>query len=843
MPKLKQIENPNQLLFDFDSYIETNYLEVDSTHIDNELPELFPEQREDVLKAEKRFEVGKGMLFTNGTGTGKTFVGLGAIKRFYNRGKKNIIIIVPTDKKAKDWIEEGEVLSLEITQFLDTKTANTGISVTTYANFYQNEAIESIDYDLVVYDECHYLLQNAQGNYTQALWKHKTIAKLPSSFKENIVDEIKYYCPVKEGYTHDHSLYERIYNERLEEYINKTKVLFLSATPFAYHKSLLLGDGCLWDIFEKPCLEAYESRGYNDGNEWERFLVSNFGYRMRYNKANIPDASVDVSLMERQFFENQVELGVISGRKIDVDKDYSREFISLDSDLGFKIDEGIKLFYDSDFTESYPILTRYSNRKYNYLYLNQLLECIKCREVIPRIKEHLRLGRKIVLFHSYNNSFPAHPFKFNPYQMLKSEDDMRYIDSLNSDIDRFEDEYSHLVNLDLEHLANPIQTLKEEFSSLLQFNGKVPKKKRVENAGQFNFSLDNNIILCQVRAAKEGISFHDQLGEKQRVLMVLGLPTAPTDAIQIEGRIFRLGLLSNAIYEYLTLQTNFERFAFATKIAERSRTAENLAMGEKARNLELVFTEGYLNAHDDEPNLNQGVGGKESDYTFEEISEFEKSKTYYFSQGKKTSKNKSREGFDYFATPEPLGLKIAEWLELEPGEKALEPSAGHGAIARFFPENTENVFVEQSFELASKLAINTHGTVKTTRFEDYYVGNKFEGVAMNPPFGRSGKTAMEHIEKAVKHLSWRQKSKVIAIIPNGPAMQKRLDYYLEDKKPWEVQLLKEIILPSVAFERAGTSVWTKIIVLGKSDEKEYVERIDLSRIKDINDFFDEIECL
>lgn len=843
MPKLKQNYKSAQLLLDFEGVKENIFRYADITSIKYSLPRLYDEQHEDVLTAEERFKVGKGILFTNGTGTGKTFVGLGIAKRFIMQGKDNILIIVPTDKKAKDWIEEGELLQMKIIQLEDTKHAVKGISVTTYANFYQNQALYTIIFNLIIYDECHYLLQNQQGNYTNALYKHKEIARLPSSFKENIKEEIQYYCPLREGYTYDKSLYEKIYNDRLTEYIDQTKVVLLSATPFAYHKSLLLGDGCLWDIYEKPYYKETKHTTYNEGDEWEQFLVENLGYRMRYNRAHKPDVSVDVSLMEREFYEKYSKAGIISGRQIKVDKDYSREFISIDSDLGFKIDQGMKIFYEKGFDDKYPMITKFFNKKYTYLYISQLLECIKAREVIRRIKQHLSLDRKIVIFHSYNNSMPEHPFKFNAYDMLKSEDDMQYMDWLIEDIEKFEIEYAHLVNLDLEELQNPIATLTEAFESALLFNGKVPKKKRAYNAEEFNYSIDKNIILVQLQAGKEGISFHDQLKEKQRVLMVLGLPTAPTDAIQIEGRIYRMGLQSNAIYEYLTLQTSFERFAFASKIAERSRTAENLAMGEKARNLELVFKEGYLNATDESPNLQQGTGGKNADNTFEAITEFDKAKTYYFGTGKKTSKNKAIEGIDYFATPEPLGFKMVEWLGMKAGDAALEPSAGHGAIARFFPSNTQNVYIEPSYELASKLSVNAVGNVKTYNFENHHISNKYKGIVMNPPFGKSGKTAMEHIEKAVRHLSRDADAKVIAIIPNGPAMQKRLDYYFNNDKGRDFYIKSELLLPAVLFERAGTTIHSKIIEIRKINENNYKNVIDLSAINTINEFFDEIENL
>ncbi len=843
--KRKQINNPNQLFIDFDSIIENKNL---TGSIDQILPELYPEQREDVLLAEKRFENGKGILFTNGTGTGKTFTGLGIIKRFIIENKNNILIVVPTDKKAKDWIDEGKQLSLEIYQLKSINDVCNGIIVTTYSNFYQNEAIENIDFNLVIYDESHYLLQNQKGDYTNALYKHQRIAKLPSSFNHLYQNELRnqcYYIDKEGDERFDEKKFKVLYNTKIKQYCDYTKVVFLSATPFAYHKSIMLGDGTLWNINEKTELTEDKFYGYNDTDDYESFFVENFGYRMRYNRLTTPDSKVDLNLMERNFFEKYRIQGVISGRQIDVDKDYSREFIIVNSNIGKTIDEGRALFYDKKFREKYKYLSQYAYRKFNYLYMNQLLECIKAQEVKERIEQHLDLGRKVVIFHSYNNSLPEHPFKFRAEKLLRTEEDNRHKQYLEEDIANFEQEYSNLVNMDISSLVNPIQAIREAFPNHTnEFNGMVSKNKRLKNIDVFNDPKSNmKILLVQVKAGKEGISLHDIVGDYPRVLITLGLPVAPTDAIQIEGRIYRLGVESNAIYEYITLQTNFERIAFASKIAERSRTAENLAMGFKARNLELAFKEGYQNAHSEVPNLKQGVGGKKSDFTFNLISEFDQAKTFYYGQLQKKSSNKSREGVDYYATPEPLGYKMVEWLNLQPGDRVLEPSAGHGAIARFFPENTENVCIEASYDLSSKLMINTKADVKIQRFENYYIGNKFEAIVMNPPFGVGGKQAMEHLEKAMKHMSYF-KSKLIAIIPNGVSMQKRLDKFFNDEdKSKGYYLTYEIILPSCVFERAGTSVWCKIIVIEKDYDNEfpYTNQMDFSGIKNVDDFFDKIE--
>lgn len=75
--------------------------------IKHDLPILLPEQQGDVLFAEERLIENKkpGVMFTNGTGTGKTYTGLGILKRFVNQGKKNILIVTPSNDINKAWID------------------------------------------------------------------------------------------------------------------------------------------------------------------------------------------------------------------------------------------------------------------------------------------------------------------------------------------------------------------------------------------------------------------------------------------------------------------------------------------------------------------------------------------------------------------------------------------------------------------------------------------------------------------------------------------------------------------------------------------------------------------
>ena len=134
-----------------------------------------------MFKAEQRFAKpdGYGMLFTNGTGTGKTWTGLGIVKRFALSGKTNILIVAPNDKIIEDWQKSGRVLGLDIARLQDTNDAGAGIVITTYANFGDNAALASRAWDLVVSDESHYLMQDKDGTPTSYLRALRAITLHP----------------------------------------------------------------------------------------------------------------------------------------------------------------------------------------------------------------------------------------------------------------------------------------------------------------------------------------------------------------------------------------------------------------------------------------------------------------------------------------------------------------------------------------------------------------------------------------------------------------------------------------------------------------------------------------
>lgn len=848
-----------------------------------DLPFLTAGQTEDVVFAEKRLkdEAKTGVLFTNGTGTGKTFSGLGIAKEWAEQGKNNILIVTPNDQINTQWVSAAkDYFDLMVTPLESVKDAGEGAVITTYANMQQNDAVVGRNWDLVIADESHNLMNNEKGETTGALQRLRAI----TFNKRGLYERAKVLLRTDEEKRLDKELddlnrelrkdkdnveldakretlqsklrelsQEHAESDRkaIEEWqkipdSEKPKTVFLSATPFAYDKDVDYAEGYLFNYPES------DGSGYNSGDGREQFMMQHFGYSMRYNKLTRPDAQVDNRVMEVQFHEWLKKEGALSGRQLDIDKDYNRGFLLVGQGVGKNIDEGFNWLQDNH--ARYSSLRDFLTKQFNGRTRNYMIESIKAREVIPIVKEYLQQGKKVVLFHDTNKPrVLTHPFKISTeiFNRMAPEERSRVL----REYEAFKRERPDLVNLNLASLNSPIEILQSAFGDeLMLFNGDIPKNKRRENVREFNDDDgQKRLILVQADAGNAGISLHDTTGKHQRVLINLGIPKRPSYAIQIEGRIYRQGSMSNAIIRYLSTGMDVEKRLFAGTIASRASTAENLALGNQARGLRDSFVNAFLETMDGtweqrKPGADgEDVGGKEYDRaTLSPLSDFDRAKSLYFANQKKNAGNKSAEGKDYFATPEPVGFKMVEWAGLNDGDKVLEPSAGHGAISRFFSPNTENVIIEPSGKLAALAQMNTDGAkVINSNFEDYNVVNKFNAVVMNPPFGVGGKTAMDHVAKAFKHL--RDNGRIIAIVPDGPSMMKRFERWYDSEEAANAYLVGEVLLPGEAFKRAGTGIFTKILVIDKHMSKDRLNvdsrQIDLRSAKDVNDLFDRIENL
>ena len=886
----------------------------DENNIRETLPFLLPEQQDDVLKAETRFfdpshqtkekAFGKGMLFTNGTGTGKTYTGLGIAKRFHKSGKQNILILTPSQPKVNDWATDGKNVGLEIEPLPDTSTGGTGPVVTTYANFRDNSELKKREFDLILYDESHRLMEEKNGATSATTATHYQIGnkdeyhalsrlqevhplwieekrildaldRLPKDPTNDMMQE--QYQEVAERTMKLSQQLENVreqqrnvlpgLREQAKEAVKRTKVVFLSATPFKGHFNLRYANGFLFNWGDEITYQ-----GHSRVNPEARFFLDNFGsaYEWKFHRLQTKqNASADaIAMQEVQFAEKLMKDGVVSGRTINSEMDYGREFPRV---IGLNTDEINKAFseiFNYQTREFDGLMEAARGVFYNYNYTTQLFESLKTSMSISRIQKHLDLGRKVVVFHRRKQANVAPPFrtildttkadanyKINNPESQEKDREEGY--KMLTQVDRFEQKYSGL--LDYEQTLNynsAIDQISAAFGEkAVYINGDVSKKDKANAIKQFNTDdSGKDIIVVQEESGKEGISLHDTTGKHQRVLMSMSMPISSITALQIEGRIYRIGQESDAIFEYPLLGLDMEIEHFGRNINRKLSTTENLAVGDQSRDLIRSFAEGVLFSSDTvDPSLEQGKGGKAYDRKAQQnLSDFRKAILVYQSNQKIRGRRDEREGVDYFPTPEPIGEKMVEWLNLKPVDTAMEPSAGHGAIAMWFPNFANVTAIEPSFNLYSKLNARAGGgdrKVINSTFEEHHIVNKYNGIAMNPPFGTGGKMAMDHVEKAFHHL--KDGGRLVAIIPDGPSMEKRLDNFLygEDEKGKalnpEAYLIADIKLPGFTFEQAGTAVNGRIVVIERHisapESMNDGYRYDLRETKNINDLFDTIE--
>lgn len=903
----------------------------DKANIEETLPFLLPQQHEDVLRAETQFfgkehadrehAFGKGYMFTNGTGTGKTYTGLGIAKRLVKQGKGRILIVTPSQKKVSDWIKDGRNLNMEIRDLDDwakergttaTTESGDGVVITTFANFGVNKKLLETKWDAVIYDESHRIMENKNGTETARSMQHymvtnrdenhcflrlqetnKDYQKQKSLGEQFDIERAKETERIRKEYKASHpSATERdvayatsrmvprdVYNftpsdyvtfpvpgkihaeyvKALSHYTNEvkpkleaqaktewkdTKTIFLSATPFNTRENLDYVEGY---IFKYP---ESDERGMSGRTQ---FYLNHFGaaYKYRYHRleqsTNNPEAVAKQEIAFSDYLQHT--LGTMSGRIIDSPYDYSRDFPTVSPDHAEEFNQAVQ-----DAVRGHGVLAdAYRRTIGDYNYGSALFETMKVANIIERIKAHLDAGRKVVIFHRRVET--KEPLKPPFALMLEQANHLVSIMSEGEEkkeaakaVRDFRKKYADLLEWEqtLDY-SMPREQIAKVFGKdkVLFFSGKESSKVKDKAVDTFNSDdSGKNIIVIQEASGKEGISLHDTTGKHQRVCITLALPQSPITVLQIEGRTYRIGNKSNAIFEYPILGLNSEMMLFGEKFNNQVSTTENLALGSQARSLRDSFAKGILEHSGVVPIEQQGVGGKEFDAPKEQDNDpFDSAVLDYYSNQKLNSRN--REGVDYFPTPEPLGYKMMEWANMGEGDTVLEPSAGHGAIARYAPKGNQMVAIEPSQSLFTKLQLKAGGLGRkfvNTIFENYDIGNKHDVVVMNPPFGTAGATAIAHLGKAFKHLE--EGGRVVAIIPRG-STDKKFDKWIEGEKT--AVLRAEVELPDILFEQAGTRVVCRVVVVDKISNEAMrakagsVDKWDLGGHYDkIEDFFEDL---
>ena len=1014
----------------------------DAENIAETLPFLLPAQQEDVLKAEKQFFApshaddahggGRGMMFTNGTGTGKTYTGLGIAKRFIKQGKGRVLIVTPSPAKVNDWSNDAKNLGITLTPLKGetgkgaTMQKGEGAVVTTFANFRQNRALMEDTFDLVIYDESHKLMENKDAtesattlahyrmtnkDFTSAmerlqlshpLWKEaeqleKEKSSLikgyydadaasmdPSIPEENVNRAREIEARLKEIDKEKERVLPEL-TQKAREAVGKTKVVFLSATPFNMRENIEYAEGYL---FKYPTPKRPENISEKEWAAMKQEGKNTFfrqwfpnGERIGQNGKIEPFVSdADKSdAEERNFADHLMNLGVMSGRTIDNGYDYSRDFPMVSVTHANTFNTAVR-----ELSLNPQLRAACSAIFNNYNVMSVVYETMKVAAAADRIKQHLGMGRKVVIFHRRVNDrmgLARPPFEavleraeLAAQGLAKSGGDGKMeAQRIRDEIAKFKEKYKGLLNweqtldyrMPREQLASllgdthdytpeemqarnnaqtqlidplfngrsnmdpyeagrefakscfdfedadiveqykPHQVTEEEAEETgervtsaaqhkkdmaewraiakevrrgvedvirervksgelkIELDEKGNKKRKVglfagadsknqKIADMDSFNKDDSgmdVIVVQEASGKEGISLHDITGVHQRVMINLALPQSPIAFIQAEGRIYRIGQKSNAIFEYPLLGIDNEISLFAGRFNTRAATTENLALGNMARGLKNAIMRGVLAKRGKVPLEGQGYGGRDWDMRDDQ-------RATGYDAAVEDWKNEHEDNqtgtIDEIDTPQPLGFKLVDWAQMSEGEKTLEPSAGAGNVSRYFPSGVKSLSVEPDTNKYNTLMLITGGvpydsaeasgrrtTVANKTFEGMSSRAKFDTIVMNSPNGAEGKTAKEHLKLAVAHLN--DSGRIVAVLPETESMDKFVKELI-DGNP-SLHLSGEVKLPACAYSIGGVSQKAKVVVIDMLKREEMrkkwsdTQTVDLSDTSDINDFF------
>ena len=456
------------------------------------MPLLYPEQHTDVYKIERRLfaDDQPGILVTNGTGTGKTFTGMGTIFRAVQRGQSRILVVTPSQTKVTDWIEEAGRFDLDLQRLKSTRDAGKDLVITTYANMRDNPKVMAEFWDLVVYDESHRILEDKNGSGGSTLKAHYTItarddfytgsrkamAEMHEQFEalnakiEQRAQELeggdlnaeRALAAAREEFSEEsQALYakaERRGKALLQERGDQqTKVLFLSTTPFASHKAMVYARGYVFDVEAVRSNKDEQATGYNQATGFDAFLASNLGYRMRVGKLTQPGPDVNVPALEIELADSLAKSGAMFGRQLKVERDYSREFVREDNDFAELIDRTI---YDVLNHKDYPLLHGILSKRLDHNTRKRLVEAVNAAHAAERAAKHLELGRKVVIFHDLNQVDLPGLFSFRRH--LKS-DNSESDDKLRAAIERFDSQHPRSAGLGLAGMMSVPDTLNSVF--------------------------------------------------------------------------------------------------------------------------------------------------------------------------------------------------------------------------------------------------------------------------------------------------------------------------------------------------------------------------------------------
>ena len=178
--------------------------------------------------------------------------------------------------------------------------------------------------------------------------------------------------------------------------------------------------------------------------------------------------------------------------------------------------------------------------------------------------------------------------------------------------------------------------------------------------------------------------------------------------------------------------------------------------------------------------------------------------------GEVTSPNKN----GYFPTPKAIVMKLCDLADIQPGQCALEPSAGQGAISTELYHRGANVFACELLEANRKVLLED-GMPAISLFSEpdfmkLETTQRFDRVVMNPPFEK--RQDVFHVRKAFDMLV--PGGRLVSVMSAG--VKFREDRIGREFRDFVQSHEGEIIdLPEGSFKESGTGVNTVIVVMDR----------------------------
>ena len=166
----------------------------------------------------------------------------------------------------------------------------------------------------------------------------------------------------------------------------------------------------------------------------------------------------------------------------------------------------------------------------------------------------------------------------------------------------------------------------------------------------------------------------------------------------------------------------------------------------------------------------------------------------------------------YFPTPKHIVMRLCDMADLKPGQDALEPSAGQGAISTELYHRGCKVFACEMLEANRKVLLEEDmppiSLFSEPDFMKLETSQTFDRVVMNPPFEKQAD--IDHVLRAFGMP--KEGGKLVSVMSAGMAFR-------QDRKAvafrdfMRAHQGEVVALPEGSFKESGTGVNTVIVTM------------------------------